>query len=292
MTEVVQHCPLCGGAEHALFDQREFKGAVVSNRICRHCGLVFQSPRMTEAELADFYRAQYRNLYQGQTEPSSQDLAVQRGRAESLTGFAQTHLATVDRHLDIGCSAGLLLRRFQEIFASHPVGVEPAQAHRRYARAQGLTVYADLKELQAHNDSPFDLISMAHVLEHLPQPVSYLQDLRRNLLTPQGALLIEVPNLYAHDSFEVAHLTALSPHTLRQVLAQAGFETIALHKHGAPRSDLIPLYLTVLARPRKAQGHLSVRPERWVPSKRRLGMFWRRVLARLAPRRAWLPQVG
>lgn len=49
---------------------------------------------------------------------------------------------------------------------------------------------------------------MAHVLEHLPDPVEYLVPSLKNLIDPAGWHLIEVPNLYAHDSFRPAHLVA------------------------------------------------------------------------------------
>jgi hypothetical protein len=99
-----------------------------------------------------------------------------------------------------------------------------------------------------------------------------------------------VPNLYAHDSFEIAHMTAFSAFTLRQALLQAGFEVLAVEKHGRPRSALLPLYLTVLASPGGGQaGSLQVRPERYVSLKRRLGMLARRVLSKVFPRRAWIP---
>jgi len=120
--------------------------------------------------------------------------------------------------------------------------------------------------------------------------VAFLADLRGDVLTPSGVILIEVPNLYAHDSFEIAHMTSFSAHTLRQVLAQAGYEIIFLKKHGRPRSKLLPLYLTVLARPALSY-ELGVRGERLVALKRRAGMLRRRVLTKLLPRRAWVPGI-
>ncbi len=101
----------------------------------------------------------------------------------------------------------------------------------------------------------FDLISLAHVLEHIANPVQYLAGLRQNWLTEEGSLLVEVPNLYCHDSFEVAHLVAYSPHSLTQTLQQAGFEIVVFVQHGRPRSSILPLYLTVLARPDLALHH-------------------------------------
>lgn len=282
-------CPLCGGHSSSLFDRRSFRGVPVTNRLCLDCGLVYQSPRMSEAELNAFYESEYRQLYQGSQDPDRKDLAVQSGRAAALLDFARRHVNLVDRHLDIGCSAGLLLHSFQSAFACQPVGIEPGTAYRDYARQHGLQVYASLEELQAAQEAHFDLISLAHVLEHLPEPVDYLRRLRTDLLTANGRLLVEVPNLYAHDSFEVAHLVSYSDHSLRQVLRKAGFATIALQAHGRPRSYLIPLYLTALAIPAEPQDGYRLEPESGVAWKRRAGMLRRWLYTRLQPRRAWIP---
>jgi hypothetical protein len=133
---------------------------------------------------------------------------------------------------------------------------------------------------------------MAHVLEHLPDPVGYLVHLRETLLAPDGLLLIEVPNLYAHNSFEVAHLAAFSAHTLQETVRKAGFSVQLLVQHGQPRSVVLPLYLTLLARPEippiGPEDYL-VRPEWGVALKRRLGFARRRLLQRLFPALAWVP---
>jgi 2-polyprenyl-3-methyl-5-hydroxy-6-metoxy-1,4-benzoquinol methylase len=286
----VTHCPLCAAAESQLFDRREFRGEQIHNRICSVCGLVFQSPRMTADELNQFYAQAYRQVYQGESGPTKKDLFVQRGRADSLLTFLGRQNVKPSRYLDIGCSSGILLQRFRDHFDCDIIGVEPGDAYRAYAQEQGLDVYPDLKSLRGAGEDRFDLISMAHVLEHIPDPVDYLANLREHHLTPSGLILLEVPNLYAHDSFEIAHMTSFSAHTLWQVIQQAGFEFVALKRHGQPRSEILPLYLTVLARPSAhPDEQKAVVPERNVTLKRRLAMLWRRVLQRLFPHRAWVP---
>ena len=289
MSEIVQHCPLCGGDRSNLFDRREFKGQVVVNRECISCGLIYQSPRMTKDETDEFYESEYRLLYQGGEDPTTKDLAVQRARAASLLNFMTPHVKRVSRHLDIGCSTGVLLQEIGKTFSCQSVGVEPGKAYRDYAGQQGLTVYESLEVLKEKDGARFDLISMAHVLEHLPEPVNELAALREELLTPDGCLLIEVPNLYAHDCFEVAHLVSFSAHTLTQTLQKAGYDVIALKPHGHPRSDLVPFYLTVLAHPSTGTFSPTIIPERSVSMKRKLGILRRRLLARLLPGKVWKP---
>lgn len=286
---IVRNCPLCGSDQNKPFDEREFRGKAVFNRICSSCGLVYQSPRMTEDELTTFYEGEYRQLYQGDQGPNPKDLAVQQRRADSLLGFSRGKLKRCTRHLDIGCSAGLLLGRFQESYQCQSVGTEPGNAYRRYAQEKGLDVFASLDQLEIAGEAQFDLVSMAHVLEHIANPVDYLTALRKKWLVTDGHLLVEVPNLYAHDSFEVAHLVSFSAHTLSQTLQKAGFEIIALEGHGRPRSEILPLYLTLLARSQTNAGPYHLQAERGVKLKRRMGMFRRGLLTRLYPQRAWLP---
>ena len=287
MPEIVKNCLLCGSEKNHLFDTRTFAGEKVENRICASCGFVFQSPRMTSSEVEEFYIEQYRQLYQGNTDPNSKDLRMQKLRASELTSFAASRISQISRHLDIGSSAGLLLASMHSIFDCAAVGVEPGQAYREYAIASGLRVYASLQEMQAAGEDKFDLVTMSHVLEHIPDPLSYLVNLRQEILTADGCLLVQVPNLYAHDSFEVAHLTAFSMHTLIQMYRMAGFEVIASQKHGYPRSTIIPYFLTVLGCPSPKKDEYSVKPERFVSLKRRLGMLNRRGFGHFFPSLAW-----
>jgi SAM-dependent methyltransferase len=287
MPETVAKCLLCNSEESQLFDRRTFEGRPVENRICKTCGFVYQSPRMTPAETNDFYASEYRKLYQGSSEPNRKDLAVQEKRAEGLAAFTRQHVKQVSRALDVGCSAGMLMQTLNHTFGCTPVGIEPGDAYRAVAVRNGFKVYASLREMKTAGEARFDLISMAHVLEHIPDPLGYLVDLREQYLAPDGCLLLEVPNLYMHDSFEVAHLSSFSAGTLRRMLALAGFDVIVMEKHGRPRSDLLPYYLTVLCCPSSGKLKAATRPERAVRFKRRLGLSYRRVVNRLFPALAW-----
>jgi 2-polyprenyl-3-methyl-5-hydroxy-6-metoxy-1,4-benzoquinol methylase len=288
MTEIVQNCPLCGSNTSFVFDQREFRGHPVTNVICKVCGLVYQSPRMTEKERQAFYETEYRLLYQGQEGPNPKDLSIQTARAKVALDFILQHIKSTTRILDIGCSTGIQLQQFQTHYQSMVCGVEPGTVYRQYAQSLGLEVFSSLEELEVTGLPHFSLASMMHVLEHLPNPIGYLENLREKILEPSGWLLLEVPNLYAHDCFEVAHLVSFSAHTLTQAVQKAGYRVIQLHAHGLPRSRLIPLYLTLLAQPDGSASN-SLAPDRRVRLQRQLGFFRRSIIERLFPQDAWIP---
>jgi 2-polyprenyl-3-methyl-5-hydroxy-6-metoxy-1,4-benzoquinol methylase len=288
MPENIKCCPLCQCENHSLFEKTNFRGQTIFNRKCQICGFVFQSPRMDALELEAFYTREYRQVYQGEEGPSQKDLLIQKGRADALFSFVKNFIPKVSRHLDIGCSAGILLEVFRDHYGSQPVGVEPGDSYREHAKSKGITVYKDIDKLVMDDGEPFDLISMAHVLEHIPDPVAYLVKLRQNMLTPGGYLLLEVPNLFVHDSFETAHMSSFSIHTLIQTLKKSGFSILESMKHGMPRSKILPLYLTVLAQPDSGVTESIVVPEILVRVKRNFGFFYRRLIQKVFPKQAWI----
>lgn len=290
---IVTACPLCGGTASQSFDRRTFRAFPVENRLCSGCGLVYQSPRMSDQALDEFYIAEYRQAYQGEAGPTSKDLYVQGHRAASLVDFLKKAMpGPIDPPfcLDIGSSSGLLLEQLKQDFSLGGMGVEPGEAYRAFSIKRGLEVVTSLNELSSRQLGPFGLVSMIHVLEHLPNPIEVLLEVRQNFLARTGLLLVEVPNLYAHDCFEVAHLTSFSSHTLTRLLGKAGFTITHLRAHGAPRSRLLQLYLTALAIPTSQMDPMdNIKPEGSVRLKRSLGLLRRYFLERFTPGKAWLP---
>lgn len=79
-------------------------------------------------------------------------------------------------------------------------------------------------------ENRFDVVVMNHVLEHVQQPVSFLQDVL-GLLARGGVVHIAVPNIACWEaslsgwtSFEPYHLTYFSPYTLKKTVARGGLE--------------------------------------------------------------------
>ncbi len=285
----VQECPLCSSNKRHPFETIEESGQIIAFHICRRCGLVYQSPRMDESELEQFYEREYRIQRQETEDPIEKDLRMQDARARAVLGLIQGHLPQVTRHLDVGSSSGALLTRFQEQYGCESFGVEPGEAYRHFSQSRTLMIYPSLEILTEANEAPFDLISMMHVLEHVVDPVQTLRSFRESRMEPGGYLLLEVPNLIDHECLELSHLFAFTQSTLRETVRQAGFHVLWSKAHGSFRSPILNLYITLLAQAESdPQLPIKIRSNPiGVKIWRRLGKLKRRFFTQRYPDWTW-----
>ncbi|MFV8374247.1 class I SAM-dependent methyltransferase [Flavobacterium sp. LB1P71] len=97
--------------------------------------------------------------------------------------------------LDIGAGTGDFLSVAKEN-GWHTIGVEPSDKAKAIAKQKGVSFVGETSELESHS---FDVISMWHVLEHVPDLDEQLKELKR-LLKPKGTLIIAVPNFKSFDA--------------------------------------------------------------------------------------------
>lgn len=272
----MDECLLCGSdsRQHIPFEILIENELEFEYQICRSCGLVFRKDLPSNEQLEAFYLGSYRETVQGQEGPSIKDRWVQEARARSVVSFLKSHLSHVNKHLDIGSSSGDLVLQISREFGCVSIGIEPGDAYREFSSSRGVQVSASLDDLDSAAVGTFDLITMSHVLEHLPAPRTYLVEIRERWLTEDGSLLIEVPNLFGHPALELSHLTAYVPKTIQQLLESAGYETVVLKTHGHPYSRLLKMFITVIAVPvLDSRTRESRRPHiRWMKIQRKMGL--------------------
>ncbi len=99
--------------------------------------------------------------------------------------------------LDIGAGTGDFLKQAKK--KSWKIsGVEPNESARKLAKEKGVNLK---KRIEYYEEERFDVITLWHVLEHLPNLEKTISTIE-NLLKPGGILIVAVPN---YKSFDAKH---------------------------------------------------------------------------------------
>ena len=213
---------------HELVSETDRRGKPLRTVICMETGLVRHDPVPNDAELAQFYSADYRITYKGAAKPRRRQILRNFRR---VSAHLRTHGDVLDAPtnvLDVGAGSGEFLFMMQRLGKSAK-GIEPNAAYAAYCREElGLDVQTALLTPDLFAPGQFDFIRMNHVLEHLNDPIKYLAHVAL-WLAPQGLLYVEVPNIEVYCRrrshgriFHYAHIYNFNPWTLRTCAGLAG----------------------------------------------------------------------
>jgi 2-polyprenyl-3-methyl-5-hydroxy-6-metoxy-1,4-benzoquinol methylase len=97
--------------------------------------------------------------------------------------------------LDIGAGTGEFLLVAKND-GWNTFGIEPSDKAKSIAMKKGISFQKQLSEFESHS---FDVITMWHVLEHVPNLEETIAQLHR-LIKPSGTIIIAVPNFNSYDA--------------------------------------------------------------------------------------------
>lgn len=103
--------------------------------------------------------------------------------------------STKGRILDIGAGVGDFLSVVKND-GWQTIGIEPSEKAKAIAINKGVSFVENLSELESNS---FDVITMWHVLEHVPDLENQIKELKR-LIKPSGTVIIAVPNFKSYDA--------------------------------------------------------------------------------------------
>jgi SAM-dependent methyltransferase len=257
----IRDCPTCSGQKWARIEsvanKQGLDGEVLRLATCQSCGTVFQPVVVAPEVLASHYE------YMGHFEANIRmtPFLDRRFRRMLQRLVGPDHKDRVPRPtiLDVGCGAGLLLHVAEDLgwqpFATE-ISPSCVQILRRWL---GPRLYCGELPRAPFEPASFDVITMAEVIEHLPDPFSYLRAAHR-LLAPGGRLFLTTPNfdglsarlwrtgwrVVAHE-----HLNYFGLESARRLVEASGFTNVEIRTahvdvemFGTLRRKLLP------ARPR------------------------------------------
>ena len=263
-------CAVCGGG---LGDNVAVRLRQAHLSACPACGSWTYLPRRTaaaqraahdnEAYFARPYFALRRTI-----------TAAHRRRCRIIAGrlASAIHMASLrgERMLDVGCDTGSLLLTARAEWGIVPVGIDVARRPIAAAAGSGIEAYHTSIEDAPESLSGFPLITAVDVIEHVPQPAAFLQEVRRRL-RPGALLYLETPNIAScifglgrllaritrgrpaallERLFPPEHIQYFTRRSLAALAGAAGFEIVRLDTRVLPWGDIaasLPIRLGLAA---------------------------------------------
>jgi len=196
---------------------------------CSRCGL---SREITDYDsgFAAFYSTEAGNY-----EIMSDELFAQKSQGMArYTDYLGRFIQTKGIALDVGCNSGYLLDQLKKK-GWQVSGMDLCLPLVKCARDRGFSVSAETLETTSMPANSTDLLTMLHVLEHIPQPQRALSR-ALEILKPGGYLFVAVPNIesrlfqrvYGDASIflPVQHIWYFSKKTLRSTVEKFGFKFV------------------------------------------------------------------
>ena len=199
--------------------------AEIGFSVCRQCGLVFQSPTLSSAQMMKYYREVATYINPGRRGKPS---LIKKRDLDRLLFLTQAIIRKIPRTVfQVGCSDGYTLSRFSDAGALLVEGIDPSSASHKLSRE----LYGiDTKVGSFEKFNPkriYELIILTHVLEHLYNPIEAMQKCF-HMQESGGWILIEVPLFERLDRWlpgllTLEHLNYFSESTLLRLLYSTGY---------------------------------------------------------------------
>ena len=187
-------------------------------------------------DLKNYYDSEYHSTRHGTLIADSQ-LFNARAAVEKWLYFRDVPSSA--RVFDFGCGIGQSIA-----LVSGACGWDLSRESREISRARGLTIFENLTDVPSDT---FDLVFSRHTLEHVPDPLRYLEDARR-FAGQDGRLRLVLPGreraTVTTDVDAVnLHLYCWTPQTIVNLLHVAGWraEHVAYTPYGG-YTRMLPLY--------------------------------------------------
>lgn len=176
--EKLTSCLLCNGAEIEIIDREK------NISRCGDCGYIFDNPRPAFKEIQNYYSLN--DKYDDWLKEEPERARLWKRRLKIVKQYVSS-----GKLLDVGTGIGQFLSIASESFDVS--GTEISESAVKIAKERyNLDIHTGAIENLDIN-SGFNLITLYHVLEHVPDPSETINICRKLLITG-GVLIIAVPN--------------------------------------------------------------------------------------------------
>lgn len=200
----LDHCLLCHSDHYRHF--KTCRDHTVSDEAfdiveCVNCGFRFTNPRPSPEELGKYYESDDYTPHQG-TSQGLIDSLYRWIRLYTLRSKQRLIASLVadppGRLLDFGCGTGEFLNLCQSK-GWKVRGLDPDPRAQQVAKQKHGLPVGDPEQIEEMPSNHFDIITLWHVLEHVPRLTATVEELKRTL-SPTGTLVVALPNCTSLDA--------------------------------------------------------------------------------------------
>ncbi len=229
-------CVICGGTCEKLEKFQHLSGVTSDSKpiksratlmICQTCEHV---QKVQDNEFTEMVSDIYKSYEIFRLSNGVEQIIFSEGKPKSRSDILfdwllrEIHLGDGDKILDYGCGDGSALVALSERFGNaefYGFEIEPIERPKLQS-IQGFSQIFIGDRLRT--PARFDLVTMIHCLEHIPNPKAALSDLYQQI-NDGGYLFIEVPNLLTsdYDILVADHVSHFTMKTLCELVESQGF---------------------------------------------------------------------
>ena len=224
-------CPLCGAVESTVVERKAGRAVPVAFTIvaCSSCTHVRVDPRIPDERLDELYDDAY---YRGngfdatidyRAEPTEATRAENEDIIASVADAAGGSVRGL-RWLDVGCGTGTLLEQARAGGAT-VTGFDSSRSAAESCARKGLPLVT-AEELE-RGTSAYDVVSAIEVIEHVPDPLAFLEFLRSHACDG-GIVFVRTGNWNLVRRLRgtpylmpEGHIQYFTPRMMRQLFARA-----------------------------------------------------------------------
>ena len=208
-------------------------GEMFELRVDEEYELLATFPRPKEEELPAYYKSE-NYISHTDSKSSFSDKIYQRVKKYMLRkkiNWIESEKKGRGKILDFGAGTGDFLLEAKEN-AWEIFGTEPNPEARKLASEKNIDLQKDTSSFASES---FDVITLWHVLEHVPDLENQIEELKR-LLKKDGLLVIAVPNFKSYDAFKYQehwaafdvprHLYHFSRTAIKKIFGGHSFEVV------------------------------------------------------------------
>jgi 2-polyprenyl-3-methyl-5-hydroxy-6-metoxy-1,4-benzoquinol methylase len=211
--------------------------------ICQNCKLYITGKSQKELNeiLENFYKNEYwdKNRDSGLTDLHDDPYSIGRKKLFlSQFKYMQNFLKKNSKILEIGSGHGETLIEFDKL-SFHVTGIEPDAKNVKHLSKilkNSRIIQTSVEEFKT--DEKYDLIWMSHIFEHLSDPISFLNNIKKNM-NKDCILFIEVPSVTKKNDYRkfrsAPHAYNYSSTALQNLLKKTDYKIISCDHFGSPK---------------------------------------------------------